>query len=883
MLHALSRLAIRRPRTTLLLAALLALPAALGLTRLELRTDGRALVPDDSPAIRIDDEIRATFEVEEPIVVLIESEDPRGVYNPATLGTIRDLTRSLGELPGCGTVSSLATEASGRIAEHELRFIPFLEPFPESEEELVRVRDDVRALNVYDGTLVSTDECATAVYVGVPEGADRAGLVRAVRELAAEANDEPGGPDRVSVLGAPVAEVLLGVHLMRDLGLPAWATGDVEGPWRGLVLIVIAVVFLIFWRVFRSPLAALPPLIEVGVCTLMVFGVMGWCGVPVYLTTAILPIILVAMGLADEIHVFERFRQLAGERRAEGERDDTRIVERALDDKRASVMKTSFTTAAGFLSFTLSPIAAVRAFGLFAALGILLCMLWTLTVVPAMLVLLGPRRLLGRTDPSGTSRASSVVVSLVRGSAARPGRVVLAFVLAALGSVLLAARVEVQDGWISGFSASSDFRQASTAFEKRFLGMHRLLVCVDAGHEVLSGTVEPDAVSHAGIFIAPDGVDDPERLVGSRLRLMPIGPPKRERDLREWVTVIEDAERDGEHVVIRTPGAEMMRRYWGEGAMRYEVTPERMKRADVLERVGGLETMLLELSREGSTVGGVLGPVRYLSTASFMYSQKAPGSRVVPRDSVEIERLWHNYGAIRGETRLRQAVDPTYSRALVDVYLKNANFVDTGRLLERLREYEREELAPHGLSLSFSGDVATSQTLIEAVVTTQVRSVLVSLVAILLIVSFFTRSPRWGLLAVLPAALSVLFNLAAMAIFGIPLGVATSMFAAMTLGIGVDYAIHFLEWTRRERALGVEQALVSAARVTGPALLVDAMVVALGFGVLTLSQVPANARLGALLVASVVGCLAVTLTLLPAVVRWAGIPRSGAAGERAVL
>ncbi|MHC4611672.1 MAG: hypothetical protein ACYS7M_15125, partial [Planctomycetota bacterium] len=55
--------------------------------------------------------------------------------------------------------------------------------------------------------------------------------------------------------------------------------------------------------------------------------------------------------------------------------------------------------------------------------------------------------------------------------------------------------------------------------------------------------------------------------------------------------------------------------------------------------------------------------------------------------------------------------------------------------------------------------------------------------------------------------------------------------------------------------------------ITGPAVLVDALGVALGFGVMTLSQVPANARLGALLVMSIVGCLTVTLLLLPALLR----------------
>ncbi|MCH8150383.1 MAG: MMPL family transporter [Planctomycetes bacterium] len=59
----------------------------------------------------------------------------------------------------------------------------------------------------------------------------------------------------------------------------------------------------------------------------------------------------------------------------------------------------------------------------------------------------------------------------------------------------------------------------------------------------------------------------------------------------------------------------------------------------------------------------------------------------------------------------------------------------------------------------------------------------------------------------------------AMGLFGVPLGVATSMFAGMTLGIGVDYAIHLLERYRRARESGLDTqaSLTDAVAATGPA------------------------------------------------------------------
>jgi predicted RND superfamily exporter protein len=116
----------------------------------------------------------------------------------------------------------------------------------------------------------------------------------------------------------------------------------------------------------------------------------------------------------------------------------------------------------------------------------------------------------------------------------------------------------------------------------------------------------------------------------------------------------------------------------------------------------------------------------------------------------------------------------------------------------------------------------------------------------------------------------VLIKLALMGWCGIPLGVATSMFAAMTLGIGVNCAIQLLENYGQAQADGAAepQALNRALVLTGPPALVNTIAVSLGFGVLMLSQVPANARLGLLLVVGLVNCFIASVLLVPVLLRW---------------
>jgi hypothetical protein len=147
-----------------------------------------------------------------------------------------------------------------------------------------------------------------------------------------------------------------------------------------------------------------------------------------------------------------------------------------------------------------------------------------------------------------------------------------------------------------------------------------------------------------------------------------------------------------------------------------------------------------------------------------------------------------------------------------------------------------------------------------------VRSLVLSLAGILALTAFLGRSLRHGLLCVFPPALAMLLSFAVMGWLDIPLGVATSMFASMTLGVGVDYVVHLLERHRRAREAGLagEDAAADALAATGPPVTIDTLAVGLSFGVLLLSQVPANARLGGLLAFSLFVCLGALLLVMPA-------------------
>jgi predicted RND superfamily exporter protein len=867
-LLALTRASIRHPARTLAVTLLLTAAAAPGLVRLRLQTDGHALVPRADPAVVYDREVRRSFGVRDPIVVVVRSGDPAGIFNPATLRRVRDLSGDLGRLAGVGSsgLTSLATEPGFRFAPGTLKPRALLAPLPQTPAEIQALRDDLRRIRTYDGTLIGAAGHATALLVDTPPGADRTAFYHRVRELALP---RAGGLDGVEVLGAPVAEALLGSHILADLGLPPALLGE-QGAGllahRGLDLlpITLGVMALVFFAVYRHPVAVLLPLGTIGCAVILVFGLMGWLGLPIYLTTVMLPVLLTAVGAANQVHVFRWYARL---RRERPEQSVVDRVGETVDQLTPALIQASLTTAVGFLSFSVSSLRPVAAFGLFATLGVLACFAASLTLVPAMLVLLRPDLGGSRAPAPAGGEPRGFFAATARFAVRRRWVVLAGAALLALVALDGVRRVRVQDSWLDGFAPGSGFAQSMRRFDRDFLGTSILRVTVTARPVRFAGTLEESAIGDRRVTVAlPQGVQ-PERLAGSWLRVKRLpglsdiagaGP-------LDWSGWIAAAHRDGGRLVLDLPVRGSSPRFWFQPSagdrFSYEVELQPLMAPATLRAIGGLEAFLA--GRPG--VGGALGPAGALETVGFMLDPDVPG-RSLPATPDQARSRWSHYGTVRGPERLRQLVDPSFSRTLITVFLKGSNYADTERLMAGLRDYERDHLLPRGLRLGFAGDVAVSQALIGAVVTTQVESLALSLAGILIVTALLARSLRRGLYSVVPPALAILLDFAAMGWLGVPLGVATSMFAAMTLGIGADYSIHLLDRARRLAMAGASpgDALVRASALMGPSVSVDALSVGLSFSVLFLSRVPATARLGGLVALSLFTCLAATLFVVPA-------------------
>lgn len=143
----------------------------------------------------------------------------------------------------------------------------------------------------------------------------------------------------------------------------------------------------------------------------------------------------------------------------------------------------------------------------------------------------------------------------------------------------------------------------------------------------------------------------------------------------------------------------------------------------------------------------------------------------------------------------------------------------------------------------------------------------IALLACLTVAALFLRSLRYGVASVLPILMVVSWLYAFMELAGYAINLVTATIAAVSIGIGIDFALHFISRYREElgRTSDPYQAIRKAGEGTGLALVASAISSAGGFGILAFAPMPLFAAYGLLTAIMILMALAATLLVLPSI------------------
>lgn len=217
-----------------------------------------------------------------------------------------------------------------------------------------------------------------------------------------------------------------------------------------------------------------------------------------------------------------------------------------------------------------------------------------------------------------------------------------------------------------------------------------------------------------------------------------------------------------------------------------------------------------------------------------------------------------------------------FEATVIRIYIDASFQLEGGNIneaLETLKEEFNEDIEDYGDSTA----IATGASIIQLTITksltwSQIVSTGVSLILAVLVLILAYRNPMLGIITIIPVGITIVWILGTMYYFGYILDVMTITVTSITIGIGIDYAIHATERFRlvADKTGDINKALCETISHTGGALLIAALTTSLGFGVLILAPIPPQQRFGIIIAITIAYSFLISVLALPLfLARWA--------------
>jgi len=173
-----------------------------------------------------------------------------------------------------------------------------------------------------------------------------------------------------------------------------------------------------------------------------------------------------------------------------------------------------------------------------------------------------------------------------------------------------------------------------------------------------------------------------------------------------------------------------------------------------------------------------------------------------------------------------------------------------------------------GISVNYAGSGYKALVFTDLILQGQIYSLIMSLVIVIILLSLMFKKISIGLIGSAPIAITTFISFGVMGLLGIPLSTTTALISSIAIGIGIDYAVHFIDRYRFYGDTTHDKTRTSHLTMhhSGRAILFNAVVVIAGFLVLLFSVFPPNRTLGALvslnMFTSFVGTVTIMFVLL---------------------
>jgi len=842
----------------LILAATIA--AAAFFPRVVMDTDPENMLKKTEPARLFNDETKRNFDLSEIVIVgIINEEDPDGVFNPETLSKIHTLTRYAAALRWPDETDPLKTHGviaaelvAPSMVDHmsqdapgTLRFDWLMPEPPKTREAARAIRDNALSNPLLKGRMVSQDGRAICLYLPLTEKLISYKVYTALQEKIAEINTSPQG-DVFHITGLPVAEGAVGVEMFTQM--------STASP---LAMVVILALLALFFRKWELMIL---PMIIATVSIIITMGLMIGAGYPVHILSSMLPIFLMSIAMVDSVHVLSEFFDTYT---PETGRADT--IRTVMETLFAPMLYTSLTTAAGFLSLTLAPIPPARIFGGFLCIGVMVAWLLTVLFVPAYIMMIPERRFktFGHKHRSGHESRGMARYLTAQGrfTFVHAKTILTGFCLVAAVSIWGITRIQVNDNYAKRFATGHPIRQADTALNRHFSGTYTAYLVLSSTRDDALTQQEVQDLSHRLAHFAQGNENPLVRSLAAQMgpRLSALG--------RGSLSATELSEGIAQSIEgVSSTADDASYDAWLEIQTFLELDLQShaiFKRPDLLAYVAELQAAMDAEPYIGKTesAADVVRKVNQELTTG------KPEDFTLPDTLSKIAECYLQFQQSHRPNDLWHLVTPDYKSAIIRLHFTCGDSMETRKAVAAVKAYTAIHPPPVPLSFEWAGLHYINRVLEIKLVGGFLRSFAGSFLMVLVMMAFLFRSPLWAMLCMVPLGITLPLIYGATGLVGKDYDLPIAVLSALSIGMAVDFAIHFLERSRKAVALtgSWEEALPLVFGEPARAISRNVLVIAFGFLPLLVASLVPYKTTGVMLFAIMAASGLITLVILPAI------------------
>jgi predicted RND superfamily exporter protein len=613
-------------------------------------------------------------------------------------------------------------------------------------------------------------------------------------------------------------------------------------------------IFALMLYFFRSARLVIAPMLVAMATVIISMGLLIGMGFTVHIMSSMIPIFLMPIAVVDSVHIMSEFAD------AYRPGADTKIViSRVVDHLFTPMLFTSLTSAVGFLSLMLTPIPPVQIFGAYVAFGILLAFVLTIVLIPAYIIRMRPAALDKLASRSSTPHTDTPLARVLRRSgrfAMRRGKLITGLAVLVMGfSVAGINRIEINDNPVRWFKENHPIRIADDVLNEHFAGTYDAFVVLT--HE------DDDAMPafSAAAMRLLDGVDD-HYAVDLR-QLVAARPGDNGAWYGDMITAVDDALFDAEDAGSIDALEQLLAM-----AEKGQVDSKYFQRPDILRQISNIQTALANSGHVGKS--NALPDV--VKVVNRELRGGVPADYRIPPTAAAVAQTLLQYQSSHRPHDLWHIVTPDFTSTAIWLQLKSGDNQDMSRVMNFLDDYLADNPLPADVEMRWAGKTYINVVWQDVMVTGMLKSLMGAFVVVFLMMAFLFRNARLGLLAMVPLSVTILGVYGIIGWIGKDYDMPIAVLSSLTLGLSVDFAIHFIERTRAvlrssgSFAAATEQIFEEPAR----AIARNAIVIAIGFTPLFFAPLVPYITVGAFMAAIMALSGVTTLILLPALMSWAG-------------